>query len=196
MVIALAEEKGFPSWLSLAKTFRGWALVQDGDAENGLPLIERSLAEHRATGELLEVPYCISLLAECLAIAGSKAQALTSIDEALAMSKATGETWFEPELLRLRGEYLLDASIGRNTEALECLRFAHETARRQGARTWECRAAQSLARALASAGQTEKARALLTPLRQEFAGIITPAELSAADQILAMLSRPGSRRKA
>lgn len=196
MVIALAEEKGFPSWLSLAKIFRGWALVQDGDAENGLPLIERSLAEHRATGELLEVPYCISLLAECLAIAGSKALALTAIDEALAMSKATGEAWFEPELHRLRGEYLLDASIGRASEALESLRFAHETARRQGARTWECRAAQSLARALASAGQPEKARALLAPLRQEFAGIITPGELSAADQMLAMLSRKVGRNAA
>jgi hypothetical protein len=56
MVIALAEEKGFPSWLSLAKIFRGWALVQDGDAENGLPLVERSLAEHRATGELRRCP--------------------------------------------------------------------------------------------------------------------------------------------
>jgi hypothetical protein len=145
MVIALAERRVFRLAVAGEDLPRLGAGV--GDAATGLPLIERSLAEHRATGELLEVPYCISLLAECLAIAGSKDLALNSIDEALAMSKATGEAWFEPELHRLRGEYLLDASIGRATEALESLRFAHEIARRQGARTWECRAAQSLARA-------------------------------------------------
>jgi predicted ATPase len=195
-VIALAEEKGFPSWLSLAKIFRGWALVQNGDVERGLPLIEHSLADHRATGELLEVPYCISLLAECLAQAGSKAAALTSIDEALAMSKATGEAWFEAELQRLRGEYLLDPSTGETAEALKSLRLAYETARRQGARMWECRAAQSLARGLAAAGEGDSAKALLAPLRQEFAGIVTSGELLAADQMLALLSRPDTRRKA
>jgi predicted ATPase/class 3 adenylate cyclase len=196
MVIALAEEKGFPSWLSLAKIFRGWALVQDGDIESGLPLIERSLAEHRATGELLEVPYCISLLAECLAAAGSRTSALSSIDEALEMSKATGEAWFEPELHRLRGEYLLDASIAQPNEAIASLRLAHDLARTQGARTWECRAAQSLARALAATGQAEKARALLAPLRQDFAGIVTPSELLAVDQMLAVLPRKNQRNAA
>jgi predicted ATPase len=195
-VIALAEEKGFPSWLSLARIFRGWALVQNGDVERGLPLIERSLADHRATGELLEVPYCISLLSECLAQAGSKAPALTSIDEALAMSKATGEAWFEAELQRLRGEYLLDPSIGETAEALKSLRLAYETARRQGARMWECRAAQSLARGLAASGEGDSAKALLAPLRQEFAGIVTSGELLAADQMLALLSRPDTRKKA
>jgi len=186
-VIALAEEKGFPSWLSLAKIFRGWALVQDGQPDAGLPLIERSLAEHRATGELLEVPYCISLLAECLVQTGHQDLALKALDDALAMSKATQEAWFEPELHRLRGEVLLAAGAGK--EALECLRRARDMAKRQGARMWECRAAQSLARALAASGEPEEARSLLAPLREQFAGIVTPAELLAVDQALALLPR-------
>jgi class 3 adenylate cyclase/predicted ATPase len=186
-VIALAEEKGFPSWLSLAKIFRGWALVQEGEAEIGLPLIERSLAEHRATGELLEVPYCISLLAECLVQTGRSDLALQALDDALTMTTATGEAWFEPELNRLRGEVLLAAGSG--DAALDCLRRAGDQARQQGARMWECRAAQSLARGLAASGNAEEARALLTPLRERFAGIVTTAELLAVDQMLAHLPK-------
>jgi predicted ATPase len=195
-VIALAEEKGFPSWLSLAKIFRGWALVQEGHADAGLPLIERSLAEHRATGELLEVPYCISLLAECLVQTGRNDLALKALDDALALTRETQEAWFEPELHRLRGEVLLAAGAG--DAALECLRHARDQAKQQGARMWECRASQSLARALAASGQSDEARSLLTPLREQFAGIVSAAELLAVDQMLALLPkrsrRSGARR--
>jgi predicted ATPase len=178
----------------LAKIFRGWALVQEGHTESGLPLIERSLAEHRATGELLEVPYCISLLAECLVQTGRNDLALKALDDALALTKETQEAWFEPELNRLRGEVLLTA--GTAGAALECLHRARDQAKQQGARMWECRAAQSLARALAASGKPEEARTLLAPLREQFAGIVSTAELLAVDQMLALLPKRNRRKAA
>ena len=75
-VIALAGERGFAAWLSLGQIFRGWVLTQRGDIAAGLPLIEQALRDHLATGERLEVPYFLGLLAECCGKAGRTAAGL------------------------------------------------------------------------------------------------------------------------
>jgi hypothetical protein len=72
--------------------------------------------------------------------------------------RTTGERVWEAELLRLEGELRLAASPHDVAEALDCFRRAIEIARRQAARSWELRAALSLARLHVAEGRRDEAR--------------------------------------
>ena len=181
VVIDLAGERGFPAWLSLGRLFRGWALTQAGDVVAGVQLIEQALADHRATGERLEVPYFLGLLAECYAKSGRPEAALEALAEGIAMTASTGETWCEAELHRIRGELHLRASPAGTTEAIKCFHRAIEVARAQGARMWELRAAISLARQLSGAAAVNE---LLQPILSSFGDEPGVAELEEARRIV------------
>jgi class 3 adenylate cyclase/predicted ATPase len=175
IVMSLAEEQGFAAWLSLGRIFQGWFLTQIGDLDAGLPMIEQALAEHRATGERLEVPYFFGLLAECYGKAGRPKDGLRMIGEAMDMARTTGEAWFDAELLRLQGELHLSASPGGIAEAVAYFESALTLARMQGSRLWELRATLSLARHRQEL-DADRARELLEPLFASFEGDLLERE--------------------
>jgi predicted ATPase len=164
-VMALAEEQGFAAWLSLGHIFQGWCLVQTGDIATGLPMIEHALAEHRATGERLEVPYFYGLLAECYGKAGRPEDGLRAIEDAIALSQDTGEAWFDAELFRLRGELCLAVPSGEPADALAWFQRALDLAHAQGARLWEMRARLSASRCGQDPGPDETGEPLEPPIR-------------------------------
>src|SRR5262249_11520478 len=86
--------------------------------------------------------------------------------EALALADATGERFYEAELQRLRGEFLLRQAPGDEAEA--CFREAAAVARRQGARALELRAALRLARHLRTQGRAGEARPVLAEIYDWF----------------------------
>jgi predicted ATPase len=98
-----------------------------------------------------------------------------------------GERVHEAEVHRATGELLL--TVGRRSEAVARLLRAVEVARAQGARSWELRAAASLARAWAAGrGERGEARDLLAPVYGRFAeGFATP-DLRDAEGLLAALA--------
>jgi len=57
---ALAGEKGFPFWLAIGTVVRGWMLVDREQIADGIAQIRQGLADYRATGSELFVPYFIS----------------------------------------------------------------------------------------------------------------------------------------
>jgi predicted ATPase len=69
---------------------------------------------------------------------------------------------FEAELLRMRGELLID--LGKTSEAEGTLEQALAVARDQRAHMWELRAAKDLARLWREHGRREAARDLLAPI--------------------------------
>ena len=81
---------------------------------------------------------------------------------ALEMADRTGERWFEAELHRLRGEWLINHRSGEQAEAEACFARALALARRQSAKMWELRAAMSFARLRCNQGRLVEARDLLT----------------------------------
>ena len=100
------------------------------------------------------------------------------------MALATGELVWEPELLRLEGEIrLADGSrdVGR---ALGCFDRAMEISRREQTRSWELRAAVSLARVLAATGERDDARRKLAEVYGRFTEGFDTADLSEAQSLL------------
>lgn len=163
--LRVSRERGFSHYDSLAAIFLGWAMAVTGEHETGLDHIRRGLRECRAAGEELDVPHYFALLAEALACSGRVDEAMETLDEALESAGAKRAFFYEPELHRLRGEVLHRA--GR-PDAEQNFQRALDSARTQGARCLELRAALSLAQLWASQGRTEEARELLAPVYDWF----------------------------
>ena len=106
-----------------------------------------------------------SLFAECLEKQGKIEEALTALDAAVVHFERRGSdaTW-EPEVHRLIGDLLLRRHPSAPDRAQVSYRRAIERARSQEAKSWELRAATSLARLWRDQGKPAEARALLAPV--------------------------------
>jgi predicted ATPase len=183
-LIALAAEQGSPHFLAAGDVIRGWTLGAAGEFEAGIAQVRDGLTRWRATGAGFLVPYFLSLLAELQGHAGAVNDGLDVVAEALDRVEETGERWFEAELHRMMGELMLRLPSSGPTAAEA--RFAHAvaTARQQGAKLWELRAATRLARLWREQGRRGEAHDLLAPLYSQFTeGFGTP-DLQAASAIL------------
>ena len=121
-------------------------------------------------------------LAEALAHAGQIAEGLAIIEAGIEQSEAG---WLTPELLRLKGEFLLLQSTSGGAETAENLfGQALGEACRQETLSWELRAATSLARLLCHQGRSADAVAYLQPVYNRFTEGFATADLIAAKQIL------------
>ena len=130
-------------------------------------------------------PYYLALLAEGNMLAGRNREAKTIIDEACSIINETGEHWSEPELYRLAGEILAredEAAAAANIER------ALNIARRQGAKSWELRAAVSLARIWRGQGRISEARDLLTSVCEWFTEGFATKDLKEARTLLGELN--------
>jgi predicted ATPase len=117
------------------------------------------------------------------------------IGEGLALLEAgieQSETgWLTPELLRLKGEFLLLQSTPAVVEPVEDLfRQALDESRRQEALSWELRAATSLARLLRDRDRIGEARDLLAPIYERFTEGFGTADLQAGKKLLNELNSP------
>jgi predicted ATPase len=109
---------------------------------------------------------------------------LTTLTEALAIARP----FFQPELYRLKGELLLIPSRESQAEAEACFNRALNMARQQAAKSWELRAATSLARLWQSQGKRQDAYDLLTPVFEWFTEGFDTADLQEAKSLLEVLS--------
>ena len=123
-----------------------------------------AIATRKAMGCVNQIPHFLGLLASVQTQAGNPAEGLALLNEALAIVDRTQERWFEAELHRLRAEALLASLPAGPAEAEASLRRALAVAREQGARFWELRAANSLARLWRDQGKCIEARDLLAPI--------------------------------
>ena len=146
-LVALSTEQGFAYWPRVAMAMRGWVLAERGQGEAGIAELRSAMATIRAIGTAAELPWYLALLAGAHAIVGQTAEGLDAIAEALALVASTNERFYEAEIYRVKGELLLKHS-GSNTgaEAESCFRQALDISRVQSAKSWELRAATSLAR--------------------------------------------------
>jgi predicted ATPase len=172
-LMAVATEQGFPHWSAQGTICRGWAKVENGDLTDGMSLLRSGSSAYRATGAESNMPHYTALLARACEIVGQMEEASTLLDEALRITEATGERWFEAELNRLKGQLLLRQ--GHSEAAEELHRKALGIATEQEAKLWELRAAMSLARLRRDQGRRNEARDLLAPVYGWFTeGFDTP----------------------
>ena len=144
--LALAEEHGFAQWAAHGKMLKGWALAQRGQGSSAIEQIREGLAATRQTGARVWEPFFLGLLTEAFAISDKIDEGLKILSEASATA-ASGEKMNDAELHRLRGELLRQSA---NNEIDASFQLALATARKQGSRGYELRAAMSLARLCAN----------------------------------------------
>jgi predicted ATPase len=116
---------------------------------------------------------------------GEYPEAMTLISEALQGVGATGEGFWTPELHRSRGLVLL--AQNKLAEGEASIRQALELSHRQQEKSWELRAATSLARLWGEQGRRAEANELLAPVYGWFTEGFDTADLKEAKALLESL---------
>jgi predicted ATPase len=160
--LAVFSDEGLPMWIALASVMRGWCLGVVGQASEGVPLMLRGLSAYRATGGKIHIPFALTVLAEVQGKSAQPEEGLNRLAEAAKLVESTQERWAEAEIHRLRGVLLL--SVRDCAAAEESYHNAIAVARRQSAKFWELRAANSLARLWRDQGKRIEARDLLASI--------------------------------
>jgi predicted ATPase len=167
-VVGLAERLGFPYYLGAGRFLRGFARVESGKGEAGLAEMQQAMVELAGIGSGIGAPGILCFLAEGLRKVGRHDDALGALGLGVAQAEAQGQHYYDAELHRLRAEILLDTDGSAVEEAEALFHQSLETARRQEAKTFELRAATSLARLWQRRGKRAAARDLLLPVYEWF----------------------------
>ena len=186
--VALSTEQGFPLWVALGTSLRGWALAMQGQGEEGMAQIRQGITAWRATGAAVFVPYFCTMLAEVHDHLGHTEDGLQALAEAHTLVEQQEERWWEAEVCRLRGVLLLRQPGTPQAEAETWLQRALDVARRQEAKSLELRAAMSLSRLWQQQGKQAAARALLAPIYGWFTEGFDTADLQEAKTLLEELA--------
>lgn len=178
----LCDEHGYIYWQAVSLTAKGWLMAEAGEVANGIALLEKGLAAYRSIGSESLRSIGVNALAEALTRAGRGGQAITMLDETLALVAETGDRWLEAEMLRLKGEALV--SSGCDDAGEECFAAAIRVAREQGALLWELRASVRLAGLWLGHSRVDDARNLLRPIHDRFREGLHSRDLRAAGAML------------
>jgi predicted ATPase/DNA-binding winged helix-turn-helix (wHTH) protein len=179
-----AEKHGLAMWHGLGKAFKAVAMMRRGERVRGLDMLKSTLDSSKA----IRIELRHTIFAEAFAFAGHAGEARALVQRTLDTLEQNGGYSNLPELLRLRGELALrdGGSIGEEA-AEKDFADAIDMARRHGARSWELRAATSLARLWQARGQHAQARELLMPVYGAFVEDFETADLAAARTLLESL---------
>lgn len=181
-----AARNALASWQAEARCFRSVLMIRRGDVPAAASALGAAVEELREIRFALRYTGLLGELAELLGRAGEATRGLAAIDEAIARTRANGECWCAPDLLRIKGELLLRGGDPTQVESAEqYLQMGLDLARAQGALSWELRCATALARAWHARGRAADARALLAPIHGRFTEGFETADMAAAGALLA-----------
>jgi predicted ATPase len=137
---------------------------------------------------MLVYPTCLLCLLEAQLLGGLGAEGLATAEEGLRLAETTTASRDIPEMLRLRGEFLL--LLGEEKAGQASLERALAMARAYGATLHGLRAALSLARLLLRGGRSEEAHSLLEEACGTFTEGSSLADYQAAMALLARIVSP------
>ena len=185
MLLDHTEHHPIRLWQLWARCFNGMVMAKRGNITAGLDVLRGELEQGGEAKFLPRFLLPLGELAACLGEAGEVAQGLAIVEDALTRCKTRDEGWYLAELLRIKGELILkgdgsEAAAKAEEEFLSALDWA----RRQGALSWELRAATSLARLLNDQGRAADATALLQPVYGRFTEGFATADVKSAKALL------------
>ena len=163
-LIALADERGAPYWKASGTAARGWLFALTGKASDAVRTITSGITSLRSTGATLYEPRHLWYLAMAYAELGQPDDARRCIDDAIDKVERSKEKWCEAEVNRVAGEVALRSPAPDTEKTEKYFGRALAVARRQQAKSWELRAAMSMARLWRDQGKTQQARELLAPV--------------------------------
>jgi class 3 adenylate cyclase/predicted ATPase len=163
-LFTLADKQDAVAWKQSGLLYRGWVFAVTGKVSEAIQLITPGLAAFRSTGSTYMTSGGLSLLAKSHADLGQIEKASPFIDEAKSVIKGNGETWFEANVHLIAGDIALKLPQPYAGEAETHFERALAVARQQQAKSWELRAATSMARLWRAQGKQQQARELLAPI--------------------------------
>ena len=186
MLVDLSTRHSLARPRAFGLSHQGVLAIKRGDLGAGLRRLTSGLGELGETNSSFRFSMYLCDMVEALGRTGRvPARALSALEEAIARAEETEERWSMAELLRIKGELLLSQGApGAAATAEDHFRQALDWARRQGALSWELRAATSFARLLRDQGRSAEAGRLLQPVYDRFTEGFDTADLKAAKALL------------
>jgi predicted ATPase len=187
-VVRLADEKGAALWKALGTMEQGCVLALSGKASEAIQMITSGITTYRSTSSRVYLPFFLAHLSKAHAELGQFDDAWRCIGEAMTAVETTKERWYEAEINRIKGEIALKLPQLGSSQAGAYFERALTVARAQQAKSWELRAAMSMARLWHDQGMREKARALLAPIYGWFTEGFDTLDLKQAKVLLDVLA--------
>jgi predicted ATPase len=186
--IALADEKGVVLWKMHAMADRGCLLALVGKSAEGIQTISSEIDGWGSIGATVFAPFWLSHLALAYAGLGRLDDARGKIYETITAIELSKEKWCEAELNRIGGEIALRSPERDTAKAQAYFERALSVAHQQQAKSWELRAAMSLARLWRDQGKAQQARELLAPVYRWFTEGFDTLDLKEAKALLEELA--------
>jgi len=190
-VIALANEKGALFWKASGMIVQACVLALTGETSDAVQKLNSGIATFRSTGATAFTPWYLSILARAYAELGQFDDAWRCIGEAITAVKTTKETMHEADVHRIAGEIALLSPEPDAAKAEAYFERALVVARQQQAKSWELRAAMSMARLWRDQGKRDEARTLLAPVYGWFTEGFDTLNLKEAKALLDELASSG-----
>jgi predicted ATPase/DNA-binding SARP family transcriptional activator len=180
-----AHQHGFPVWLLSGTALHGWALSMQGN-KAGIAQIQQAVAIVHSAMSGIEA-YFLGLLSEAYVHLKLKDESLSVLQQTLHVMEIKNDQFLKSEILRLKGESLLEISVNNTEEAETCFSQAINISRFQGAKSLELRAVTSMARLWQQQGKCQEALEILKETFDWFTeGFDTPDLQDAANLMRAL----------
>jgi predicted ATPase len=186
-LLTLATTQRFPQWAAHSTFWQGWLLAVQGQGLAGRVQMHQGLAAIMATGQRVARLRYLVLFAETVVHAGQGTEGLRLLAEIQATLEESKEDTWLVEAHRIQGELLRRQAVPDAPQAEACFQQALAIARCRQAKSWELRAAMSLARLWQQQGKRAEAYDLLAPVYGWYTEGFDTADLQEAKALLEAL---------
>jgi class 3 adenylate cyclase/predicted ATPase len=183
-LVLLADEQGTLLRKAEAVFHQGCVLALTSRTAEAVETIGAGVRAWRSTGATCWTPLHMLFLADAHARLGQFEDAWRCIDEGMAASDASKESWCDADIHRLAGDIVLLSGKPDAAKAEAYFERALAIARAQQAKSWELRAAMSMARLWLDQGKRDEARELLAPVYGWFTEGFDTLDLKQAKALL------------
>jgi predicted ATPase len=183
-LVTLADAKGAVLWKAFGTADKGCIMALTGKASDAVGVITSGITAFRSTGATYSIPLYSSYLARAYADLGQFDDAWRSVGEAMAAVDTNKETWCEADIHRIAGEIALISPKREEAKAQAYFERAVAVAREQQAKSWELRAAMSMARLWRDQGKRKQAHDLLASVYGWFTEGFDTRDLKHARKLL------------
>jgi tetratricopeptide (TPR) repeat protein len=174
-LVDLASKYGFVHWFACGSIMQGCASVMQERPAEGIKQIHDGIVRWKSANAKMGLTSFLCRLAHAHARAHERAnvsdkarllrEAFVFLEEGFSISAESSETYYVPELYRIKGELNVIVGQGTNTarvssfdSAERLFRLAIQSARDQGAKSLELRGVNSLSRLLILRGRFGEAK--------------------------------------
>jgi predicted ATPase len=181
-----SQKYGLNNWEGHANLVKGWALCKLGNVSGGKALLADYIGRILGgDGSPYHIAHYLFLDADVHLNEDNLAHARKQLRTALQQGRKTGEEYWLAEVHRLQGEICIRQ--GKTKSAAIWLQASIDVSRRQGAKSFELRAATALARLWFDQGKTRRAKTLLSGIFEQFSEGFDAPDLIRAKELLGTL---------